>query len=191
MTNSWKSSIGDTVNDGSARAGLHQLMVDGDLTQFLEDRPANTPISMAYNFWMARCEAEGGLPKRENIDALELGPALLPPFVLLDIEQAHSIRFRYSLVGGYVEQIFGENYTGRYLDEMDLRPVKDTVIEFYRTASEQKKAVLLQGDYITRNRSAFKVLRLAMPMAWKGAEVGAIFAAFERDAWDAHDFAEH
>ena len=167
------------LTEGSVSAGTHQIFIDDDVDRFLQDWPTNSPIRSAYNFWKVRTNPEDGLPRREELDPLELGPGTLPHIVLLDIERTPELRFRYSLVGGHVEEIFGENYAGRYLDEMDLGTMMEVVTEFYKVTATRKTAALLQAGYITKNRSTFKVIRLAMPMAWRADPVGAIFCAFE------------
>ena len=56
-----------------------------------------------------------GLPGRRHLKTLDV-PQALPNLVLTDVER-DPYRFRVRLMGTAVVAAFGEDYTGRYLDE--------------------------------------------------------------------------
>jgi hypothetical protein len=109
-----------------------------------------------------------------------MGSEVLPHIVLVDVEDGEPIRYRYQLVGSYVEDIFGANYAGQYLDEMELGSMPDIVSTFFTAVGEKGQIAILDGTFISRIQIAFHVNRIAMPFAVGSNPIGALFCAFDK-----------
>lgn len=66
----------------------------------------SSKIATLHRYWLERHRADGGLPRRSDIDPLEItraAPDLLPHLWLVDVLRA-PYRFRYRLIGGAVNE---------------------------------------------------------------------------------------
>lgn len=84
------------------------------------------------------------------------------------------------MVGTAVADIFGADYTGRYLDEMGLGDVFARVVTFYTLVCNDPQPALLRGYYETQSGLAFNVVRLAMPLSSDGQTVDTLFCAVDK-----------
>jgi hypothetical protein len=60
----------------------------------------------------------GGLPGRQHVDPLEIGPSLLPLLFLLEVEDP-PLRFRYRLTGTHMVKGIGSDPTGQLIPAID------------------------------------------------------------------------
>lgn len=74
-------------------------------------------IREVYQYWMQK-RGDRAAPPRADIDPIEMR-VFLPNVVLLDVEQSPR-RYRTRLMGTAFVEEYGEDTTGRYLDEVDL-----------------------------------------------------------------------
>jgi len=169
--------LAGVIAAGAVNPTQRRRIADGDLTLFIRDLGAEAPVRIAYEYWQSISRA-GALPRRAAIDPVELGSRVLPHVILIDVEP--DFRFRYRLIGNAVLQIFGVNYTGRYIDELGLGAVFDEIIAFYRHVCERRNPVLLDGTYERNYRRQFHFRRLAMPLQNEAGEIDSLFCIFEQ-----------
>jgi hypothetical protein len=70
-----------------------------------------------HDYWDAK-RAGRAMPRKSDIDPSEIKPLL--PYVLLGEFAADPVRLRYRLVGTEVVTVYGVDFTGRWLDELDF-----------------------------------------------------------------------
>ncbi len=70
-----------------------------------------------YGYWDAKREGRA-MPRKSDIDPSEIKPLL--PYVLLGEFKEDPVRLRYRLVGTEVVSVYGVDFTGRWLDELDF-----------------------------------------------------------------------
>jgi hypothetical protein len=167
------------LSDGSVNTSPHKILLENEAKQFIESLPSISPIRIAHEYWSALSEINDGFPDRRDIDPIDIGSTALPHIVIIDVEGGERIRYRYRLIGGYVEDIFGANYAGQYLDEMDLGSMLDVVSTFFSIAGEQGQVAILDGDFLSQAQTAYHVSRIAMPLTVGSKPIGALFCAFD------------
>lgn len=160
-------------------AGPHKILLENEAKQFIESLPSISPVRIAHEYWSALSESNDGFPDRRDIDPIGIGSTALPHVVLIDVEGGERIRYRYRLVGSYVEDLFGANHTGQYLDEMDLGSTLDIVSTFFSIVGERGQVAILDGNFLSRAQTTYHVSRIAMPLAVGSNPIGALFCAFE------------
>jgi hypothetical protein len=72
-------------------------------------------LKSLYAYWRSKHPADG-LPRKRDIDPVEIGPLLNNVF-LLSVER-DPLRFRYRLLGSAIATVSRANVTGRYMDEV-------------------------------------------------------------------------
>jgi len=168
------------LSDGSVNAGPQKIFLENEAKQFIESLPSTSPLRIAHEYWSSLSKVRDKFSDRQDIDPIEIGSKVLPHIVLIDVETGEPIRYRYGLVGSYVEDIFGANYAGQYLDELALGSMLETVSSFYAAVGDKGHIAILDGAFISRAQTAFGVSRIAMPLAVGSNPIGALFCAFDK-----------
>lgn len=130
------------------------------------------------DYWSERRQG-GALPARADIDPLDFAE-LLANTILVDVE---GDRLRVRLAGTGVVERFGEDYTGRYLDEIDFGAQSEIVVAHYwdcvRTAEPHASRTL----FTSVHRTQTEMERLILPLSEDGTTVTMMLACIEfRDA---------
>lgn len=179
MIRTSEPNLAQHLSDGNANKSAHKILLKNEAKEFIENLPSTSPIRIAHEYWSALSEVNCGFPDRQDIDPINIGSAALAHIVIIDVENGDRIRYRYRLVGGYVEDLFGTNYTGQYVDEMNLGSMLDTVSTFFSIVGEQGQVAVLDGDFFSQTQTAYHITRIAMPLAVGSNPIGALFCAFD------------
>lgn len=138
-------------------------------------------IRSLHDYWESK-RPPNGLPRRRDIDPVEIGP-LLNYIYMLSVERDPP-RFRYRLVGSAVADVSRANVTGRYMDEVypDIRE-KATYAD-YLVCSEQAVARYYRGPAMFDPDFSFLTTeRLLLPVTEDSGSVDHILGiAVHRDA---------
>ncbi|WP_420405232.1 PAS domain-containing protein [Nisaea sp.] len=116
------------------------------------------------------------IPARADFDPLDI-PRLLPNLVLTDVER-DPWRFRVRVMGTAVVEAMGEDFTGRYLDEVWPDAGNQLLIRDRIAVAESGLPNYRYGKSATRFRLDFAPLeRVFLPFAADGAKVDVILSA--------------
>jgi hypothetical protein len=95
-------------------------------------------VEAVYDYWLA-LKGDRSAPGTGDIDACEIPRHALPYVLLADLSHA-PLRIRYRLVGSHGVEIFGMDYTGKFLDELVMpddvyQTLYETYMRVVRTAA--------------------------------------------------------
>ena len=88
------------------------------------DRLRSPYLRMLFEYWEGLRQGRVA-PDIADIDALDMPHAALPHVILVDVEH-EPLRLRYRLVGSHGVDAAGWDYTGKYVDELDMPVSKFT-----------------------------------------------------------------
>lgn len=109
----------------------------------------SSKIAGLTRYWEAK-RGHRPMPVWSDIDPAEIKP-LLPQLIVVRYEQK-PFRVRYSLVGTWVVQYAGADFTGRYLDELDFASQVDTDWpELHRQLFTQGRPIFLISRFRTES----------------------------------------
>jgi hypothetical protein len=132
------------------------------------DSIADKTLRELWTYWSAQRRPDR-LPGRDDIDPAAI-PALLPFLVLADIvEDGRRIRFR--LVGGEIAQRWGNNFTGKYLDEIMTGDYFRFIDGLFRDAIRTGAPVYSEGAFRWDRGKTIGTKRLLLPLARDGKTV--------------------
>jgi len=141
-------------------------------------------LGPAHEYWRSKCGARA-MPRRRDIDPTEI-PHLLPNILIVEII---GTRIRYRLVGTAIVKAYGEELTGKYIDEI----LSDERLRFaennYRIMCGQKRPVLIFNRYHSKRDAPLICTRLVMPLSENGETVNQCLSALsfhfpgEADEW--------
>ncbi len=120
------------------------------------------------------------MASRADFDPLEM-PRLLSSIILVDVEN-DGAKFRIRLVGTKIVDMFGSDYTGKYLDDIDFGDVRSKVLNEYRLPVSEKRPVFSDHDFRKLNDYRHTIERAIFPLSDDGKTVNKLiaFLDFER-----------
>ncbi len=129
-------------------------------------------LKRLYHYWESR-KGTRLLPSRADIDPVDMRPYLRHVF-LMDVVPptgpgAH--RFRFRLAGTEVVERFGEELTGRFLDEVDLNSVGDAILGQYAKAVDTGLPVHGLWEYTKNSGRFMSYERIILPLSTDGTAV--------------------
>jgi hypothetical protein len=116
------------------------------------------------------------LPGRQHFDPAAI-PGLLANLWILDVERAPGLRFRYRLVGTSVARAFGQDLTGRHLDQAHPGFERSIIYGYLKEVAERCLPSWRAGrPKFFALQDFLRVERVYLPAARDGANVDMIFA---------------
>ncbi len=143
-----------------------------------DEKSLPKPLAQLYTYWQAKC---GGrlMPSRADINPVEM-QAFLPHAMLIDVitDDKNDIRFRTRLIGTHVVNGFGGEFTGKYLDDIELGDQRGSLIEACLHTVRKKKPAYLAGDLVRQSPAELiSYQRLGVPLSTDGKNVDMILVA--------------
>ena len=121
-----------------------------------------------YDYWDSK---RGGrfAPSRGDIDPIDF-PHLLPNLCIYKIHR-NPLRYEVTLMGTRVVEIWGVDYTGKFVEDVLLGPVYDQVTEQFRHIVNNKEPTLHDLDANWLDKDYIKYSRLMLPLSENGINV--------------------
>lgn len=122
--------------------------------------------------YLASKTPSGRLPGRQHIVPSEI-PDLLPFLAIYDVirEANGNLRYRVRLLGTHVVELFGEDPTGRFMDEFLPASRTEEVVERYHEVVQSKEPRYYADELVREGRKHVRFQRAAFPLARNGEEV--------------------
>ncbi len=118
-----------------------------------------------YEYWLAK-KQDRIAPARGDIDPGELRE-ILPSLFLVEAVGSPA-RYRYRLVGTEVVKQFGEEITGRFMDQVDLDHVAGRVQAEYDEAATKREPIVSRWNYSKDGGRHVEYERLILPLSADG-----------------------
>lgn len=156
----------------------------------LVSKAKHPAIRMALDHWVQqRRQAQRLLPGRQHIDPVQMA-GFLPHVVLFDIVRTGvHCRFRHRLVGTHVEDIFGRDLTGMFIEHCnELDRFADVYSRYTAVADDKVAAYGVAPSPVNQGR-LLRYEHLTLPLATDGRDVDMLFGVrcMLRDSIDAPD----
>src|SRR5262249_46315718 len=118
------------------------------------------------------------MPRRVDIDPIEMDPRLLPNVMLTEVVDGGR-RFRFRLVGTGATTAIGAELTGRYVDEVnESQRYGDYITALFRPVGERRAPVFSMSVYSRPDDAGLArhtTQRLMCPLSADGAAVDLVF----------------
>jgi hypothetical protein len=137
----------------------------------------HTLLMRLLAYWQGK-RGRRAMPSRADIDPNEIRD-LLPHLLLTDVvnEQGRT-RFRYRLVGTAVQEAFGREMIGQYIDELMSGTYRDFIVGLYQDLVERKKPIYSESIYGSSDpRNKLWTERLMLPLSTDGKHVNMVLSA--------------
>ena len=128
-----------------------------------------------FDYWRSRFRGSL-LPARTDIDPLQI-PALLGHLTITKVaRRADAIRFRYRLWGTRVTELYGRDFTGRYLDEIIIPTRVEEIQRIFEEVTATAVPHFWQIPVPVENRAFVSNRRVLLPLATDGVTVDFLLA---------------
>ncbi|TNE39425.1 MAG: PAS domain-containing protein [Alphaproteobacteria bacterium] len=136
-------------------------------------------LRQAHTLWEKK-RAGREMPSRADFDPLEM-PHLLPQILMMDVEH-EGPRFRVRLAGTRIVEMYGSDYTGKYLDKIEFGDMAEKVLSDYKFALTERRPVFTDHMFRQANDYRQRIERVILPLSSDGETVNILFAVldFER-----------
>ncbi|MDJ0949777.1 MAG: PAS domain-containing protein [Alphaproteobacteria bacterium] len=128
----------------------------------------NPKVAELYGYWSLMRNGRA-MPARDDIDPVAIS-GLLPDVFLVDVER-NPMRFRFRLVGTEIVARYGEEITGRALDELDLGGKTADIARKYRGIVERQAPSYGVQEIRKRDGRWLRYERLLLPLSRNGIDV--------------------
>lgn len=127
----------------------------------LEELENDAVLSDLWRYWQGK-RGERHMPRRKDIDPLDI-PRLLPHLQL--IERMDEKRFRFRLTGTAIEDVYGYDMTGKFVDEV-FPPARRIIAEqHYALVYERRRPIFIRNRYTNIRTVEFVATRLILPLS--------------------------
>ena len=123
-------------------------------------------IRQAYQYWSSKRRGRFA-PSRADIDPAEMTD-FLAHVVLIDVEHS-TRRYRIRLIGTAFAEQYGEEVTGRYLDELDLGGAMKSILAAHDQVVATREPVYTKTtSYKKADGRIIRFERIALPLSSDG-----------------------
>ncbi|MCC7046353.1 MAG: PAS domain-containing protein [Alphaproteobacteria bacterium] len=137
--------------------------------------PATDPeLNIVYEYWNS-CRRDGLLPRRKDIDVLQLKP-VLGHMHIVDVTAQDPSDYRYRLYGSKVRLNRFSNYTNTRLGDLPSLPYRNALIDDY-SAVAWSGTPLYQNVVARLQSIRYSYSRLLLPLAEDGRRVNMLIVS--------------
>jgi hypothetical protein len=131
-------------------------------------RVGHPELKQLYAYWLEKKGARLA-PARSDIHPTDMRPFLRHVFLLDVLGTPPRLRFR--LAGTEVVERYGEELTGRFLDEIDLDEVGGEILGEYDRAIREAQPICSRWNFEKRSGRHLRYERLILPLSSDGHAV--------------------
>jgi hypothetical protein len=133
-----------------------------------------------YGYWGQRFRGNL-LPSRSDIDPVDF-PDLLGHLAIIEVlRNGEGTRFRYKLWGTYVTQLYGQDLTGKLVDEAVLPTRAEAIRAAFQAVVDTAQPHFWRVAVPIENREFLSNRRLLLPLASDGVTVDQMLALMVGD----------
>jgi len=141
-----------------------------------EDRIQSPNLRRIYEIWRSKCSDEL-LPRRADVDPVEFGKAL-PNVFLVEIQPTEP-KLLLRVMGTAFEEQYGENVTGKYIEDLDFGAARDEILAAYDRLIESKEPVHIANEYEKSDGRVMRFERITLPLSDDGEIVTAVLGGIQ------------
>jgi hypothetical protein len=132
----------------------------------------DTLLAECWAFWRS-CRDGRAVPLKACLDPVAMPRRILPHLFLY--ERTSDGRFRCRLAGTGVCEMFHNDPTGKYLDDMIPPLAQERRIQLYRAVLDRERPVVFEGHIAEPGREWIPFLRLLLPISSDGVATDTVF----------------
>ena len=129
-------------------------------------------IRELFLFWLRRRPGHG-VPTRKDIDPSRI-PAPHLPYLFL-YQRRRDGRLQCKLIGTALTKVFGQDATGKYLDEILPASVAQDRLEMYARVLDSEMPIYYRGPVVLASRHQRRFARILLPLSSRKTVADQVF----------------
>lgn len=142
----------------------------------------STELQSLFDYWR-RKRGDRIAPSRNDIVPTEI-KTQLPRVFMVDVVPGTPPRFRFRLAGTAVVDRFGEEITGKFLDELDLDNRAREIALDYQRILQIEQPICSRWNYVKHDGRLLRYERLLLPLSNDGKTIDMILGAAAEEPLD-------
>ncbi len=151
---------------------FHQQLAELPFKEKARTDVTSPLLLQAHDIW-DRNRSTRSMPARAALDPVEM-PKLLPHMALVEVS-APDLRMRVRLVGTNIVNIYGADFTGQYLDEIDFGDAGDKILSDYQFAARTKRPLFSDHAFRKLSGTYLNIERALLPLSEDDETVSMLF----------------
>ena len=135
-----------------------------EVTPSASTTPEDPHLTALRAYWTGKCGIRP-MPQRADINPREI-TSLLPHVMMLEIQEP--LRFCFRLVGTKICERWGENHTGKWLDELDFDGSRALVLAQYASVARTGVPQYAIDEFVNDEGRYLHYQRLLLPLSDDG-----------------------
>lgn len=132
----------------------------------------------AHDHWAGLRGPGRAMPRRDELDPLEMPRRLLPYSELVEVLR-DPLDFRYRVIGTQIDRICQRCYTGLTIRQIPLQRPPSGMFDFFALAYERKSPLCVRLPYVGPDRFVEGIRSLLLPLGEDGCEVSMFWSIVE------------
>ncbi len=130
------------------------------------ERDALQPrLRLIYDYWSGKC-GDGRLPRRQDLDPLEIPTHCLPWMMILErVDEPSRVRWRFRLVGTALVEQRGHDVTGKFVDEVTDGQQRRHLLELFDLFLESRRPVFEYSEIPRFSKEIAPLNSLVLPLS--------------------------
>lgn len=145
----------------------------------MRDIPGDPRLESLYRYWLSKRRGHA-LPRRADIDPLEIPAEIWPHTMLLDvIWEAGRPRFRYRRVGDVFWRLAGREPTGLFIEDVlpEKAGYRNYILGIYEEVVAQRVAMYTENSFtLAGHGTQMLTRRISLPLSNDGEAVNMVLA---------------
>jgi hypothetical protein len=112
-------------------------------------------IENVERYWRGLIRPGELAPRHGDFDILDVPPDLWPSVTKVAVEHGRTLRFRFVVFGGANVRAYGDDLTGRYLDEVDVGGNNDKYAGQFAEAVTERRPVYETDSYVREDVNTY------------------------------------
>ena len=126
-------------------------------------------VNVLHRYWDEK-RGRNDYPSRADLDPLDFSE-IWPNTLLVEVIDQEPPRFRFRVVGTAIVDLYGSDFTGKNLDEVQTGGLEDIVRTGYETAVKTVEPCFQGGVVLYRDNYEIEYRRVVLPLGDPGGKV--------------------
>lgn len=156
-------------------------MLNDGIIKINDSTPLSAVFSDVYKFWLVACQGEQ-MPNVSNFKLDELPIKTLPWSIVADvITEGDDTFYKFRFWGTQRASLIGYDMTGKFLNEIDSKDMREGNILEYDYVKKHKVPILCPTPIVTSTGRPIAMNSIRLPLSHDGEQVTRVFSALDPD----------
>lgn len=157
-------------------------MSDQEIIIIDDKTPLSPVFSDVYQFWLSTIQS-GQMPRISDFKLDELPIKVLPWSIIADVvTENDDVSYKFRFWGTQRASLIGYDMTGKFLNEIESKDMREGNLAEYEHVREHKKPILCPTPIVTSTGRPIAMHSIRLPLTSDDEQVTRVFSALDPDS---------